>query len=111
MHPDKAPRLHHLLQGGMWQSLRPTGDIQWVSGVWLQGFSSYRKQCASACTGTYPGSPPEKKMGIKCSNTAKVHFDNGKVPAENLPGDLGKASRWQWPSLKRMRVRWLGSVA
>ncbi|XP_043348425.1 very long-chain specific acyl-CoA dehydrogenase, mitochondrial-like isoform X2 [Dermochelys coriacea] len=34
--------------------------------------------------------PPEKKMGIKCSNTAEVHFDNVKVPAENLLGELGK---------------------
>ncbi|XP_068811031.1 very long-chain specific acyl-CoA dehydrogenase, mitochondrial isoform X6 [Struthio camelus] len=34
--------------------------------------------------------PPEKKMGIKCSNTAEVHFDNVKVPAENLLGGLGK---------------------
>uniref|UniRef100_A0A8D0HBU9 Acyl-CoA oxidase/dehydrogenase middle domain-containing protein n=1 Tax=Sphenodon punctatus TaxID=8508 RepID=A0A8D0HBU9_SPHPU len=34
--------------------------------------------------------PPEKKMGIKCSNTTEVHFDNVKVPAENLLGDLGK---------------------
>lgn len=30
--------------------------------------------------------PPEKKMGIKGSNTAEVHFDNVKVPAENLLG-------------------------
>ena len=29
---------------------------------------------------------PEKKMGIKGSNTAEVHFDNVKVPAENLLG-------------------------
>lgn len=29
-------------------------------------------------------------MGIKCSNTAEVHFDNVKVPAENLLGELGK---------------------
>ncbi|XP_062438969.1 very long-chain specific acyl-CoA dehydrogenase, mitochondrial-like isoform X3 [Rhea pennata] len=34
--------------------------------------------------------PPEKKMGIKCSNTTEVHFDNVKVPAENLLGGLGK---------------------
>ncbi|KAL7982982.1 hypothetical protein Chor_013588 [Crotalus horridus] len=27
--------------------------------------------------------PPEKKMGIKGSNTAEVHFDNVRVPVEN----------------------------
>lgn len=30
--------------------------------------------------------PPEKKMGIKASNTAEVHFDNVKVPVENMLG-------------------------
>jgi len=33
--------------------------------------------------------PPEKKMGIKCSNTAEVYFDNTPVPAENLIKDVG----------------------
>ncbi|KAL3116801.1 hypothetical protein niasHT_001873 [Heterodera trifolii] len=33
--------------------------------------------------------PPEKKMGIKGSNTTEVHFDNVKVPAENLLGEEG----------------------
>merc|ERR1719411_793903 len=34
--------------------------------------------------------PPEKKMGIKCSNTAEVYFENTPVPVENIlnnPGD------------------------
>lgn len=29
-------------------------------------------------------------MGIKCSNTAEVHFEEVKVPVENLLGGLGK---------------------
>lgn len=33
--------------------------------------------------------PPEKKMGIKCSNTAEVYYDNVKVPVENLLGGEG----------------------
>ena len=33
--------------------------------------------------------PPEKKMGIKCSNTAEVYFDDVPVPAENLIRDVG----------------------
>ncbi|XP_057331096.1 very long-chain specific acyl-CoA dehydrogenase, mitochondrial [Microplitis mediator] len=28
--------------------------------------------------------PPEDKMGIKCSNTAEVYFEDVKVPAENV---------------------------
>uniref|UniRef100_A0A3P8UM54 Very long-chain specific acyl-CoA dehydrogenase, mitochondrial n=1 Tax=Cynoglossus semilaevis TaxID=244447 RepID=A0A3P8UM54_CYNSE len=33
--------------------------------------------------------PPEKKMGIKASNTAEVYFDNVRVPAECLLGEVG----------------------
>ncbi|KAL4659919.1 very long-chain specific acyl-CoA dehydrogenase, mitochondrial [Arapaima gigas] len=33
--------------------------------------------------------PPEKKMGIKASNTAEVHFDNVRVPAECVLGEVG----------------------
>ncbi|KAK3744775.1 hypothetical protein QZH41_013318, partial [Actinostola sp. cb2023] len=33
--------------------------------------------------------PPEKKMGIKASNTAEVYFDNVKVPIENVLGAEG----------------------
>ncbi|EDV27397.1 uncharacterized protein TRIADDRAFT_20833 [Trichoplax adhaerens] len=33
--------------------------------------------------------PPEKKMGIRSSNTASVYFDNVKVPVENVLGKVG----------------------
>lgn len=32
---------------------------------------------------------PENKMGIKCSNTAEVYFENVKVPVENVLGEVG----------------------
>lgn len=34
--------------------------------------------------------PPEKKMGIKCSNTAEVFFEDVKIPAENVLGKEGE---------------------
>ncbi|ESN94043.1 hypothetical protein HELRODRAFT_186034 [Helobdella robusta] len=34
--------------------------------------------------------PPEKKMGIKASNTTEVHFDDVHVPKENLLGEPGE---------------------
>lgn len=34
--------------------------------------------------------PPEKKMGIKSSNTAAVYFDNVKIPVENVLGNVGE---------------------
>ena len=30
--------------------------------------------------------PPEKKMGIKASNTAEVYYEDVKIPVENLLG-------------------------
>ncbi len=33
--------------------------------------------------------PPEKKMGIKASNTAEVFFEDCKVPVENVLGGVG----------------------
>lgn len=33
--------------------------------------------------------PPEKKMGIKCSNTAELFFEDVKIPRENLLGEEG----------------------
>jgi very long chain acyl-CoA dehydrogenase len=33
--------------------------------------------------------PPENKMGIKCSNTAEVYFEDVKIPVENLLGKEG----------------------
>ncbi|XP_043849237.1 very long-chain specific acyl-CoA dehydrogenase, mitochondrial-like [Dromiciops gliroides] len=33
--------------------------------------------------------PPEKKMGIRASNTAEVHFENVKVPVQNVLGGFG----------------------
>lgn len=34
--------------------------------------------------------PPEKKMGIKASNTAEVYFENVRVPAECVLGEVGE---------------------
>lgn len=33
--------------------------------------------------------PPEKKMGIKASNTTEVFFEDCKVPVENVLGGVG----------------------
>lgn len=34
--------------------------------------------------------PPEKKMGINCSNTTEVFFEDVKIPAENVLGGEGQ---------------------
>ncbi|NWI11656.1 ACADV protein, partial [Crypturellus soui] len=55
--------------------------------------------------------PPEKKMGIKCSNTAEVHFDNVKVPAENLLGGLGKGFKVAMNILNNGRFGMVSALA
>lgn len=34
--------------------------------------------------------PPEKKMGIKASNTAEVYYEDVKIPVENVLGGVGQ---------------------
>ncbi|KZC13622.1 Very long-chain specific acyl-CoA dehydrogenase, mitochondrial [Dufourea novaeangliae] len=34
--------------------------------------------------------PPERKMGIKCSNTAEVYFEDVKIPVENVLSEEGQ---------------------
>ena len=43
----------------------------------------------------YYSGPPEKKMGIKASNTAEVYFEDVKIPRENLLGGESGFSDWQ----------------
>lgn len=42
--------------------------------------------------------PPEKKMGIKCSNTTEVYYEDVKVPVENVLVGVGQGfkvkSKW-----------------
>ncbi|KAF9803355.1 hypothetical protein SFRURICE_007201 [Spodoptera frugiperda] len=33
--------------------------------------------------------PPENKMGIKCSNTTEVYYEDVKIPIENVLGGIG----------------------
>lgn len=33
--------------------------------------------------------PPENKMGIRCSNTTEVYYEDVKVPVENVLGGVG----------------------
>ncbi|CAK1544331.1 unnamed protein product [Leptosia nina] len=34
--------------------------------------------------------PPEHKMGIRCSNTAEVYFEDVRIPIENVLGGVGE---------------------
>ena len=47
--------------------------------------------------------PPEKKMGIKCSNTAEVFFEDCKVPVENVLGGVGNGFKVRRREMKSKR--------
>merc|ERR1712096_276793 len=48
--------------------------------------------------------PPENKMGIKCSNTAEVYFENTPIPTENVLGGVGNGFKVAMAILNNGRV-------
>lgn len=55
--------------------------------------------------------PPERKMGIKCSNTAEVYFDNVKIPAENVLGGEGQGFKVAMSILNNGRFGMAGALS
>lgn len=55
--------------------------------------------------------PPEKKMGIKCSNTAEVYFEDCKVPIENVIGEVGDGFKVAMQILNNGRFGMAGTLA
>ena len=54
--------------------------------------------------------PPENKMGIKASNTAEVHFEDVKVPVENLLGQEGEGFKIAMQILNNGRFGMAGAL-
>lgn len=55
--------------------------------------------------------PPEKKMGIKCSNTAEVYYDNVPVPVENVLGGVGQGFKVAMQILNNGRFGMAGALS
>uniref|UniRef100_A0A673CWY8 Very long-chain specific acyl-CoA dehydrogenase, mitochondrial n=1 Tax=Sphaeramia orbicularis TaxID=375764 RepID=A0A673CWY8_9TELE len=71
------------------------GGKLWISnGGLAEIFTVFMKDKITAFIversfGGVTNGPPEKKMGIKASNTAEVYFDNVRVPADCVLGEVG----------------------
>uniref|UniRef100_A0A2M4A3R3 Very long-chain specific acyl-CoA dehydrogenase, mitochondrial n=1 Tax=Anopheles triannulatus TaxID=58253 RepID=A0A2M4A3R3_9DIPT len=55
--------------------------------------------------------PPENKMGIKCSNTAEVYFEDVKIPVENVLGKEGDGFKVAMNILNNGRFGMSGTLA
>lgn len=55
--------------------------------------------------------PPEKKMGIKCSNTCELFLENVKVPAENILDGPGKGFKVAMNILNNGRFGMIAGMA
>ncbi|CAH1785096.1 unnamed protein product, partial [Owenia fusiformis] len=47
---------------------------------------------------------PENKLGLRASSTCPVHFDNVKVPAENILGEFGQGYKYAITMLNAGRI-------
>lgn len=55
--------------------------------------------------------PPEKKMGIKASNTTEVFFDNTPIPTENVLGNVGDGFKIAMSILNNGRFGMSGTLS
>lgn len=82
------------------------GTKQWITNGGVAGVLTViattnkargaRGLCAFIIENDMPGfsvGKKEKKMGIRCSDTRELHFDDCRVPAENLLGKEGRGFR------------------
>lgn len=88
---------HYILNGGkIWISNGGIADVFTVfaqTPVKLESGDTKDRITAFIVERGFGGvtsGPPEKKMGIKASNTATVNFDDTPVPVENVLGQVGE---------------------
>lgn len=55
--------------------------------------------------------PAESKMGIKCSNTAEVYYDNVQIPIENVLGEEGEGFKVAMNILNNGRFGMAGTLS
>lgn len=76
-------------------------------GVFRTGPDRHKGLTAFIIEGSSPGlivGKVEKKMGLKCSLTAQLFFDDCKIPKENLLGEIGQGFKVAMQTLNGGRV-------
>ncbi|RDD46071.1 Very long-chain specific acyl-CoA dehydrogenase, mitochondrial [Trichoplax sp. H2] len=89
---------HYILNGSkIWISNGGIADVMTVFAQvpFKKDDSDQQSQAVTAFIverdfGGVTSGPPEKKMGLRSSNTAAVYFDNVKIPVENVIGKVGE---------------------
>src|SRR5207253_1385518 len=79
---------HYVLNGQkMWITNGGIADLYTVFAKVGDQFTAFLVE--RTWPGVFPG-VEERKMGLKGSSTTAVFFDNVKVPAENVLGEVGR---------------------
>ncbi|GAB6031176.1 hypothetical protein CHUAL_007976 [Chamberlinius hualienensis] len=90
-----ADKKHYILNGSkIWISNGGTAEIMTVFAQTPVEKNGQIKDKITAFIversfGGVSSGPPEKKMGIKASNTAEVYYEDVKIPVENVLGEVG----------------------
>uniref|UniRef100_A0A1A9WEW1 Very long-chain specific acyl-CoA dehydrogenase, mitochondrial n=1 Tax=Glossina brevipalpis TaxID=37001 RepID=A0A1A9WEW1_9MUSC len=66
------------------------GSKIWISNGGIADIMTVTAFIVERSFGGVSHGPPEKKMGIKASNTAEVYFEDVKIPIENVLGEEGE---------------------
>lgn len=72
--------------------------------IWLQGYKGITCFFVERDTPGFVVGKKEDKLGIRASGTCTLHFDNVRVPAENVLGEVGHGYKYAAGFLNEGRV-------
>lgn len=98
---------HYVLNGS--KIFISNGGVAQVALVWAQTDRELKHKgitcfIVQADTPGYTVGAEEKKLGIRGSNTVELHFENCKVPKENVLGEVGQGFKIAMQTLDGGRI-------
>lgn len=83
------------------------GEIAHVAVVWAKTEQGIRAFLVEQGTPGFTAHPIQRKMSMRASVTSSLHFDNVRIPKENLlPGAIGLKSALQCLNEARYGIAW-----